>query len=208
MGMTRNAASKKAGRMGIMEEGNNHQRRRGTPWSEAQEEFLRRNYQGVNYRDLAALMGTTERAVACKINRLGLTEKKDAQRWTPEEDDRLRDLVGRKDVATAARETGRSIRAVRVRASQLRISWRDHDGWYDVGEASRILGADEHWIVRRIQSGTLRGRNTGKPGARHNWRVRETDLRAFLRRYPHELVGRDVDLVKIVEILAGLDYPE
>ena len=38
------------------------------------------------------------------------------------------------------------------------------------------------------------------------WRIGEQDLREFLRRRPHAPSGRNVDLVQIVQILAGLDH--
>ena len=36
------------------------------------------------------------------------------------------------------------------------------------------------------------------------WHIAEKDLRAYIRRYPEELNGRNVDLIAIVEILAGI----
>ena len=182
--------------------------RYGERWNEAENGFLRENYQqGVTNAQLAALMGVSRRALMDRAVRLGLMKRTDARRWSAGEEERLVALVGRVTAGQAALELGRSVRAVRQKASRLRVFWEDHDGWYSAKEVSRVLGGDDVWVARRIRSGALPAEKTG-PRSRDAWRVREKDLRDFLRRYPHELEGRDVDLVQIVQILAGLDYPE
>lgn len=180
-------------------------------WSEADREVLRREWQpGRNNDELAARMGRTVPGIRAQAKKMGLCKPGGHARWTREQDDRLKDLVGRLSDREVARRMKRSVNSVRVRVTRLGLSWRDRDGWYTASEAAEIMGVDRHWVLARIQQGTLRAEPAGPHQPQKKgmaaWRIAEGDLRAFLRRYAHELCGRNVDLVRIVEILAGLDY--
>ena len=48
----------------------------------------------------------------------------------------------------------------------------------------------------------LQPQNTGQSA----WHIKEADVKGFLRRHPEELNGRNVDLVAVVDILAGIIY--
>ena len=102
----------------------------------------------------------------------------------------------------------RSINSVVVRMTRLGISRRYRDGWYTKQDVCAILGKDHKWVQERIDRGQLRAaRHHGRrPNAKGGgaWHIEERDLKAFIRRYPQDLEGRNVDLTTIVAILAGL----
>ena len=91
---------------------------------------------------------------------------------------------------------------MRVRSRHLRLPEREEPGWYTAQEASEILGADRQWVERRIQNGTLPA-SGDNPGDNSGPQIKQEDLRAFIRRHPQDLMGRNTDIVRIVEILTG-----
>ena len=103
-----------------------------------------------------------------------------------------------------AKMLGRTVTSVKARAGRIGASWRDRDGWYTAQEVSEILGFGPHWVKDRISRGMLTANQTGgrEQGV---WRIQQKDLRDFIRRYPHELIGRNLDVVQVVEILVGVD---
>ena len=174
---------------------------------------------GQNNSGLAARLGRSVSSLQFKAAKLGLKEPLSCRQWTPQENEFLREMVGRIPAREIARRTGRTETAVKARAVRIGASWRERDGWYTAGEVARILGADPHWVGARIGDGTLRAspvsktiprkaaeiqRKMGKGGP-NTWRIERKDLRDFLMSYPHELSGRNVDIIQIVEILAGLE---
>ena len=181
------------------------------PWTPLELEVLRRDWQpGKNNSLLAARLGRSETAVKGRASWLGLTKPNGFKHWSPWDDERLRDMVGRLPPEQVAKRLGRSVTSVKARAGRIGASWRDRDNWYTAQEVSEILGFGPQWVGKRIRDGTLAASYAGgseSDGKKHHvWRIERSDLRAFLRRHPHELVGRNVDVVQIVEILAGLDH--
>ena len=185
--------------------------RRIRPWSDQEIETLRREWMPGQGNDaLAAWMGRPACSVRAKAGRLGLTRRKGFAPWSRGEDELLRELTGQMSISRLAGRLGRSVNAVRVRSAQLRVSWQDRDGWYTARDAGEIMGVDARWVTKRIEEGALPaspaqgGDTSQKCGT--DWWIERKDLRAFLRRHSHELMGRNLDIVQIVEILAGLEY--
>ena len=181
-------------------------------WSEEEQGIVRRDYRG--NRDSAQLiaikLGVTTNAVKGQITKLGIALNTNRQHWDSKQDERLRELMGRYAAITIAKKMHRSVNSVVVRAKRLKVHARNRDGWYTKQEVCEILGVDHHWAQRRIDSGALNatyhnGHRPSKFGMAM-WHIEEKDLRAFIRRYPQELCGRNVDLMQIVDLLAGLDY--
>ena len=179
-------------------------------WTEEEREIVRQEYRNTHKsrRELAAKLGVTEYAVAAQVSRMGLGKRTDRRPWTPEEDELLRELIPRKSVPGIARTMGRSVNAVTVRAKRIQASRRVRDGWYTKREVCEILGMTHKWVQRRIESGRLKAtwhheRQPQQDGS-GSWHIEEKDLKRFIRRYPEELNGRNVDLVQVVAILAGV----
>ena len=109
----------------------------------------------------------------------------------------------------------RSVNSITVRMKRLGIHRRDRYGWYTLSEACQILGKEHKWLEKRLDTGVIRAtRHTipddRDPAARdrHTWHINEHDLRDFIRRFPQDLDGRNVDLITITDLFAGLPAPE
>ena len=172
-------------------------------WTEEEREIVRREYRHTreSRRHLAAKLGVTEYAVAGQIGRMGLGKITARRPWTQKEDEKLCELIPRMPLNHVAKVLHRSINSVTVRAKRVRASRRVRDGWYTKREVCGILGMDHKWVQRWIDSGALKATYHHGQGA---WHIEERALKRFMQRYPHELNGRNVDLIQVVEILAGV----
>ena len=175
-------------------------------WTDEEDDVVRASYEGTRASRLAIALqlGVTEHAVAGRVTVLGLAKITDRQRWDPEQDERLRQLLELHPPAKVAKLMGRGVNSVVLRAKRIGASRRDRFGWYTKTEICEILGKDHKWVQRRIDDGSLKaswhhGRQPQKNG-QASWHIEQKDLKAFLRRYPEQLNGRNVDLVAVVEI--------
>lgn len=124
------------------------------------------------------------------------------KKFTPDEDDRLRDLASRHDLRTVAERMHCSERRLRHRLGQLRASALDKE-WFTAADAALVLGVDRRWVRTRIESGAIRAEEhyagaTDRPKAHH---IGRDDLAAFIRAYPTEIQGRKADMVAVVDLL-------
>ena len=179
-------------------------------WTPEEDDVVRTNYEGTHAsRDAIALrLGVTPYAVASRVSKLGLAKITDRQRWDPDQDERLRELLEKHPPDRVAKIMKRSVNSVTMRARRIGASRRDRFGWYTMAEVCQILGSDHKWVRRRIDDGSLKaswhhGHEPQKTG-QGAWHIDQSDLKDFLRRYPEQLNGRNVDLVAVVEILAGI----
>jgi hypothetical protein len=179
-------------------------------WTEQDRDTVRSDYKGTDAsaREIAQRLGRTMVAVKCQVKLLGIGRRTDRHRWDPQQDEQLRRLLPRYAALTVARRLGRSVNSVVVHSKRLGIHRRIHDGWYTENDVCEILGVNHHWIRRRIDSGALRATyHNGRRPTNHGsamWQITARALRAYIRRYPDELTGRNVDIIQIVELLAGL----
>ena len=102
----------------------------------------------------------------------------------------------------------RSLNSVVIMSKRLNCSRRYREGWFTKKEVCEILGHDHKWVQARIDSGALGatshyGRRPTKEGM-SAWHIQEHDLVQFIRKYPQELVGCNIDIIMIVELLAGV----
>lgn len=182
----------------------------GHKWTDEEREIIRRDYAHTHAsrQAIAARLGVGEYGVAGQIAKMGIAKRTDRHPWTPEEDERLKGLIPRYATSHIAKMLHRSINSVVVRSQRLRLHRRNHDGWYTKKEVCEILGVDHHWLQRRIDSGALKA--TYHNGHRPTqfglamWHIDEKDLKAFIRQYPDEINGRNVDMLQIVDLLAGV----
>jgi DNA-binding CsgD family transcriptional regulator len=179
-------------------------------WTDEEREIVRRDYTGTHQskRDIAARLGVTQNAVAGQIMNMGLGNRSDRDRckpWSEKEDEQLRELLGKYAPRTVAEKMVRSLNSVVMRGKRLGISRRCRDGWYTKKECCEILGMDHKWVQRRIDDGALKatwhyGTKPNKNGLQA-WHIEEADLIAFIKKYPQDLNGRNVDLIQIVGLL-------
>lgn len=185
-------------------------------WNDEERSIIRRDYRHTHAsrrelaQHLSELTGDriTEFGVAGQIAIMGIARSDDRRQWTPEEDEQLRKLMHIKNPRVVARTMKRSINSVVVRSKRLNISRRIRDGWYTKNELMGIFGKDHRWIQRRFDSGALKAswHYDTKPGqlGGSSWHIDEKDVKEFIRRYPEELVGCNIDFIQIVDIIVGV----
>ena len=184
-------------------------------WTEAEDERIRSGYRHCqeSIAELATQLQRSEAAVRSRVQKLRITKSQGRKRWTPEEDARLAELAETRSMDRIAVQMGRSPNAVTVRANRLGILRSMRNGWYTMREAAAILGIDSHTLRTHINTGRLKAERhrlaaPGQDEKNLTWHIKEKDLKDFIRGNAHRLTGRNVDLVQIVEILAGLKMPE
>lgn len=184
--------------------------RQNHQWTEEEREIIRRDYRQTvaSKQELAARLDVSQFAVAGQLASMGITRRDDRRPWSPQEKETVADLAQRYCPRRVAHLMHRSLNSVVVMCKRLGVSRRIRNGWFTKAEVCQIVGMDHHWLQRRIDSGALVAsyhydhRPTQKGGSA--WHIEEKAIRDFLRRYPEELNGRNVDMTMVVDILAGV----
>ena len=179
-------------------------------WTAQELDIVRREYAGSNSsaQAIAHKIGVSLFAVKGQVQKMGLAKITDRRKWSADEDNRLRELLDVHPPIQVARRMKRSVNSIVVRSKRLQISRRDRSGWYSKREVCDILGVGHKWVQRRIDDGSLpASSHYGGPVQQNGacmWHIKEGGLREFIRRYPQELNGRNVDLIAVVDILVGI----
>lgn len=184
-------------------------------WTQEEREIIRRDFRHSRQsamelaERISRMSGdrVTQHAVRGQVAKMGIC-KNGRKPWTPNEDEKLQELMGKYWPGYVAKRMKRSINSVVVRSKRLKISRRVRDGWFTKREVCEALGVDHHWLQHRIDSGALKATYHGDTKPCKNggscWHIEEKDLKAFIQKYPQELVGRNIDIILIVDILAGI----
>lgn len=179
-------------------------------WTDEERDIIRRDYRHTRQSCLylANRLGVSKFAVKGQITIMGIGKSDDRHLWTPAEKEKLDDLIQKYSPRTVAKLMHRSINSVVGMSKRLKISRRFRTGWFTKKEVCEILAHDHKWVQRRIDSGVLKasyhyGVRPSKKGL-SAWHIDEQDLVAYIRRYPEELVGCNIDIMMIVELLAGV----
>ena len=181
-------------------------------WTDEDRQIVRRDYKGTRQsaQQIANNLGVSFYGVLGQAYKMGISFHPDKKRWTLEEEERLAGLITKYPPYLVAKKMKRGIISIIVKTKRLGLSRRVRDGWYTKTEVCEILGVDHRWVQSRIDCGTLQAswHNGTKPKQNGGacWHIEEEDLKSFIRKYPNELHGRNVDMIQIVEILAGLLY--
>lgn len=180
-------------------------------WTDTELEIVRRDYRGTRASaiNLASRLSVTYWQVHYILEGMGLNHRWNERYWTAKEDKYLKNNYDRLSEKQLHRHLKRSKNSIHVRTTRLGLSRRNRDGWYTMKEVCEILGVDHHKVSRWIEQDILKasyhhGQKPQKSGSGY-WHIDRADLAAFIRRYPQELIGKNVDLIQIVEILVGLD---
>ncbi len=179
-------------------------------WTDDEREIVRRDYKHTHNsrREIAVRLGVTEFGVAGQIAFMGIAKSDDRRPWSEKEEECLVELMPQYCPRRVAIMMHRSLNSVVVKLKRLQLSRRTRDGWFTKAEVCEILAVDHKWVQRRIDRGELVAtyhfeHRPGKIGG-SAWHIEAKDLRAFIRRFPSELTGRNIDIIMVVELLAGI----
>ncbi len=186
-------------------------------WTDEERAIIRRDYKHTTKsrievaENLSRVTGENinECMIAGQIAVMGIAKSDDRHPWSPEEDNTLRELIYQYCPRKVARIMHRGLNSVTVRSKRLNISRRIRDGWFTKTEVMAILGHDHHWVQRRIDSGALKAtyhydiRPSQLGGSA--WHITEQDLKHFIKSYPEELVGCNIDIIMVVDLISGVN---
>lgn len=181
-------------------------------WTDEEREIVRRDYDGHNATSkliatkLTYFSGDriTFLAVKGQAASMGILQDK-SPNWTPDEEERFKELITQFAPITVAKKLGRSVNAVVVKSKRLRCSRRVRDGWFTKMEVAEMCGVDHHKVQKWMDSGELKA-VPHKPGSIPQkdggacWHILEADLKEFIAGHCFELQGRNVDLFYIVQL--------
>jgi len=179
-------------------------------WTDDERDIIRRDYKHTHKsrQELAARLGVTEFGVAGQISNMGIAKSDDRRQWTPQEKEKLAKLIPHYCPRRIARMMHRSLNSVVVMSKRINVSRLIREGWFTKREVCEILAHDHKWVQARIDSGALiasshyGGRPTQK--GMSAWHIEQADLVRFIRKYPQDLVGCNIDIIMLVELLAGI----
>lgn len=179
-------------------------------WTDDERNIIRRDYKHTrkSCQELADRLGVTWLAVRGQVSTMGLGKSDDRHPWTPEEKEKLAALIPQYCPRVIAKKMHRSLNSVVVMANRIKASRRCRTGWFTKSEVCAILGHDHRWVQNRIDSGALNAsyhydRRPTQIGM-SAWHIDEKDLAKFIRQHPQELVGCNIDIIMIVDLLAGI----
>jgi len=172
-------------------------------WTSAESDIVRREYSTGNNAELATRLGVTFGMLVYHAGSLGVRKRARCYSWTPEEDEKLRKMSETCCVATMARQLGKSTMAIYCRRRILGIT-RSNREWYTLDEARAILGVGYNTIMRYIANKELYATSNGDKG--DTWKITPKNFKLFIRTYPESLIGRNIDIVQVITILAGINY--
>jgi excisionase family DNA binding protein len=181
-------------------------------WQEPELDILQKYYDGSreSVSKISKIIKDTcgvERtgySVRHKAGNVGLTRTNGSIRWTEDQEAQLVSLVGVLPTRKIATKLGRSLRSIYQKCDELKLSNRQRNDWYTGKEVCEILGVAMCTVNRWISDKKLKA----KPhdGNRFLYHIERRDLKMFIKTYPSELTGRNIDIMQFVEILCGLNY--
>ena len=184
--------------------------RNNRKWTDEERDIIRRDYKHTrkSRQELAARLGVTEYGVAGQIARMGIAKSDDRHPWSSQEKEKLAKLIPKYCPRVVAKMMHRSLNSVVVMSKRQNITRRYRNGWFTKREVCEILAHDHKWVQTRIDCGALKasyhyGSRPTQKGM-SAWHIEEKDLVEFIRRHPEELVGCNIDIIMIVELLAGI----
>ena len=185
-------------------------------WTDDERDIVRRDYRHTNTSAslIAAMLSrpgdpVTRHAVKGVVAKMGIARPA-GRRWSDDDEEILRDLYCRFEIAVVARKMKRSRSAIVLKAKRIGLNRMMRDGWYTKADVCELFGVDHHWVTARVNSGALVAKSNrpdlapAQKGGSY-WRIQEKDLRSFIRRYPQELQGRNVDMLQLVDLLSGVN---
>jgi len=181
-------------------------------WTPEEEDIVRQQYRGTHQsqRDIADYLNhagaqppISQFAVSGRISKLGIGQREN-RRWSESEMNRLREWTGWYPPALIAQKLKRGVVSVTVKMKRMGLLRRARTGWYTKKDIAEMLGVDHKKIQRWMDDGYLPARPyqvMPQKNGGGQWYIAEADVRAFLLRFPQELIGRNLDLCQVFDIL-------
>jgi len=181
-------------------------------WTDDERDIVRRDYDGhkASAERIASKLSDmagdtiTFNAVKGQAAKMGILQNKSPD-WTDLELEFLSEHIHEYSVVTIAKRLHRSVNAVKIKATRLKMGLRFRDGWYTKTEVAEIFGVDHHKVQKWIDTGALLAKwyTDRKPQQNGTamWHISARALRDFIVNYNGELVGRNVDLFTIIHLL-------
>lgn len=181
-------------------------------WTQEEKDYIRVNYQGnqQSAKSLAATIGVSDTAVKGQLSAMSVRRRAPHRRWTKQDEQQLETLAHTHPPHVIAKKMNRSTDAVIVRMKKRRLLRRNRDAWYTATDAAQVLGRDPKWVTSQIANGKLKASKHHQGSEKANgtgqspWHIRPKDLKNFIRAYPQDLQGRNIDIVAVVDLLAGV----
>lgn len=181
-------------------------------WTPEEEDIVRQQYRGTHQscRDIADYLNRagarppiSQFAVQGRVTKLGLGQRVN-RRWTECEMNHLREWTGKHSPALIAQKLKRGVVSVTVKMKKMGLLRRPKTGWYTKKDVAEMLGVDHKKVQRWMDDGYLKAvpyQVMPQKNGGGQWYIAEADVRAFLLRYPQELIGRNLDLCQVFDIL-------
>lgn len=180
-------------------------------WTGDEDATLRRDYRHsvVSLKDLGERFGVSENAIRQRLNKMGILRQ--GVKWSVKDEQYLVENYAKLSPRVISERLHKSLNSVVNKAHRLCVANRTRDGWFTKKEVAEIFGVDQGWINRRINGRGLKfdiepydPDRVPRKGSYASWRISEKALCDFIRCYPEELTGRNIDFVVLVDILAGI----
>ncbi len=180
------------------------------PLSPERETYLRAHYRptvhGISHR-IARVLGVPKWRVCRWAAELGLSGPDTrGPKWTTSDDAFLEAHIGARRPGWIAKQLGRSVTAVTVRAKRIGLSRRDARTWYTARQVADGFGVDPSTVVRWIDRAWLAATREGQDypdGRAAAWRVEYVALRRFVREHHTAYLLAKVDQVWFLDLVFG-----
>ena len=181
-------------------------------WTPEEEDIVRQRYRGthLSQRDIADFLNhagaqppISQFAVQGRVTKLGLGQREN-RRWTEREMNHLIEWTGKYPPALIAQKLKRGMISVTVKMKKMGLLRRSRTGWYTKKDVAEMLGVEHKKVQRWMDDGYLPAvpyQEMPQKNGGGQWYIAEADLRAFILRFPQELIGRNLDLCQVFDIL-------
>lgn len=174
-------------------------------WSEEDKNYVIQNYKHTieSAQQVGNVLKRTAIAVQCMAGTLHL-QNRVRNNWKTEEDEFLTDNYADKSMHFLTDKLGRSRNSIYCRAEELGIVRHDRNDCFTIQDLVPVLGIAHRTIRSWIESGKLKC-EVEKPesGPVFRYRITRQNLKLFLKKYPLELQGKNVDMVWLIDILTA-----
>ena len=174
-------------------------------WTPERDDFICKHYDPKmegRARDIAAALGVPKWVVNKRAGVLGLSRPKDVP-WSPSDIACLEANFHRLAIKQIAKELGRTVTAVRLKAK--RLGYRKNGEGYNLHSLSQALGVDHHWVRDRIRAGliTARTRETERTVQQggDSYLITDQEVLRFIREHTFEVDLRKVDQLWFLDLV-------